>query len=277
MPPLAPRHAGPGPARRFLAAWFLHPEAGSLKALPWPVRTANFLAAVALLGAGLWYSLAYMDYAWNWPAVARRWHWFTEGWVTTLAMSAVALVGATTIGLAFALAGRARFLPLRYLSKIYVEVVRGTPLLVQIFIAYYGVANALHIRNAYLVGGVTLSIFGGAYISEVIRAGIESVGKSQREGAKALGLRLVQTYRYIIFPQALRQILPPLTVQFAGLIKDSSLLSVIAINEFTFQAKMVSDNTYSPLEAYLPLAVGVFVAHAADLVFLPLAGIAASV
>ena len=241
---------------RTLATWFFQPPEGSLKTLAWPVRVANFLAAFALLAAALWYSLAHIDYAWNWPAVLRRWRWFTDGWLTTLAMSAVALVGSTIIGMLFAFAGRARFLPLRYLSKIYVEAVRGTPLLVQIFIAYYGVANALHVRNAYIVGGVTLSIFGGAYISEVIRAGIEGVGKSQVEGARALGLKRGQIYRYIIFPQALRLILPPLAVQFAGLIKDSSLLSVVAINEFTFQAKMVSDNTYSPLEAYLPLAIG---------------------
>lgn len=241
---------------RTLATWFFHPPEGSLKTLAWPVRALNFLAALALLAAALWYSLAHIDYAWNWPAVARRWQWFTDGWIITLAMSVVALVGSTGVGMLFAFAGRARFLPLRYLSKIYVEVVRGTPLLVQIFIAYYGVANALHIRNAYLVGGVTLSVFGGAYISEVIRAGIESVGRSQRDGAKALGLSRAQTYRYIIFPQAVRFILPPLAVQFAGLIKDSSLLSVVAINEFTFQAKMMSDNTYSPLESYLPLAVG---------------------
>jgi len=245
-----------GAFRRLLATWFFRPPAGSLKTVPPAVRAVNFLAALTLILVALWFSLARMDYHWNWPLVFRRWKFFTDGWLMTLAMSSVALVGSTLVGMCFAFAGRARFLPLRFVSKIYVELVRGTPLLVQIFIAYYGVANALRIGNGYLVGGVTLSIFGGAYISEIIRAGIESIGRSQLDSARAIGLTPAQTYRYVIFPQAIRQILPPLAVQFVALIKDSSLLSVVAINEFTFQAKMVSDNTYSPLEAYLPLAAG---------------------
>lgn len=228
----------------------------SLRSLPKSARIANFIAALALLGFVLWLSLSGIGYHWNWKGFWKYHGLFIQGWLTTLWISTAALIGSTIIGLIFALASRAHFLPLRYISRIYVEITRGTPLLVQILIAYYGLANSIGIDNRYIVGGLTLSIFGGAYISEVIRAGIESVGKSQLESAQAIGLTMTQTYRYVIFPQAIRQILPPLTVQFAGLIKDSSLLAWIAVSELTFNAQLINNNTYSPLEAYLPLAAG---------------------
>jgi polar amino acid transport system permease protein len=147
-------------------------------------------------------------------------------------------------------------LPLRYLARIYVELVRGTPLLVQILIFFYVVADAMGVNNRYVVGILTLALFSGAYISEIIRAGIESVGKSQLESARAIGLTRGQTYRYVIFPQALRQTLPPLAGQFVSLVKDSSLLSIISIREFTWNAENVNAMTYSTLESYLPLALG---------------------
>ena len=145
---------------------------------------------------------------------------------------------------------------MRYLGKIYVEIVRGTPLLVQILIFFYVVAPAFDVSDRYLVGILTLAFFSGAYISEIIRAGIESVGRSQLESARAIGLTRAQTYRYVIFPQALRQTLPPLAGQFVSLVKDSSLLSIIGISEFTLNAEMVNARTYSTLESYLPLAAG---------------------
>ena len=110
--------------------------------------------------------------------------------------------------------------------------------------------------NRYVVGGLALSIFAGAYMSEIFRAGIESVGRTQLEAARAVGFTGWQTYRYVILPQALRQVLPPLAGQFASLIKDSSLLSIIAVNEFTLNAQQVSSRTFTSFESYLPLAVG---------------------
>ena len=133
------------------------------------------------------------------------------------------------------------------------------PLLVLILVLFYVVANALKIADRFLVGVVVLSLFAGAYIAEIIRAGIESVGASQRESARAIGLNSAQTYRYIVLPQALRQALPPLAGQFASLIKDSSLLSIIGVAEFTYTAQQVNSATYSTLESYLPLAVGYLV------------------
>ena len=133
------------------------------------------------------------------------------------------------------------------------------PLLVLILVLFYLVANALNITDRFLVGIVVLSLFAGAYIAEIMRAGIESVGASQRESARAIGLTTAQTYRYVIFPQALRQVLPPLAGQFASLVKDSSLLSIIGLAEFTYSAQQVNSATYSTLESYLPLALGYLV------------------
>jgi len=222
----------------------------------WPVRALNFLVAFLFISLLFYFSFQQLHYQWAWASVYKYRQKFIQGWLTTVWLSLAALGLSAAIGLFFALAQRSRFLPLRYFSKIYVEVVRGTPLLVQILIFFYVVADAFHITNRYRVGVLTLSFFSGAYISEIIRAAIESVGQSQLESAKAIGLTQAQTYRHVIFPQALRQSLPPLAGQFVSLIKDSSLLMVIGISEFTQNAREVNSNTYSTLECYLPLAIG---------------------
>lgn len=224
--------------------------------LAWWIRAFNFVLALLLLTFVLYFSFTRLRYHWGWESV---WHYrrlFLQGWWTTVWISAASLGLSTFIGLCFALARRTRILPLRYLSKIYIELVRGTPLLVQILIFFYVVAAAMWVENRYLVGILVLSFFEGAYIAEIIRAGIEAVGKSQIESARAVGFTRVQTYRYVIFPQALRQILPPMAGQLVSLIKDSSLLSIISINELTLNAQQVNAFTYSTMESYLPLAVG---------------------
>jgi polar amino acid transport system permease protein len=220
------------------------------------VRAAN--GALALLAVSLifCFSFQHLAYHLRWSAIYPYRQLFLQGWLTTIGLSAAALVCSTLAGLCSALAQGSRFLPLRYLGKIYVELVRGTPLLVQILILFYVVADAFGVKDRYLVGVLTLSFFSGAYISEIIRAGIESIGRSQWESARAIGLTRGQTYRHVVFPQALRQTLPPLAGQFVSLVKDSSLLSIIAIQELTKSAEMVNSRTFSTLECYLPLAVG---------------------
>ena len=220
------------------------------------MQCLNFTVAFVLVALLFSFSFTQLNYQWGWASVYNYRQKFINGWFVTIFISLTSLGLSTLIGLCFALARRARFLPLRYFSRIYVELVRGTPLLVQILIFFYVVADAFGVQDRYLVGILVLSFFSGAYISEIIRAGIESVGQSQLESARAIGLTRSQTYRYVIFPQALRQTLPPLAGQFASLIKDSSLLSVIAINEFTLNAREVNSQTYSTLESYIPLAVG---------------------
>ncbi|HZQ48536.1 MAG TPA: amino acid ABC transporter permease [Verrucomicrobiae bacterium] len=219
-------------------------------------KALNFAFAALVISLVFFFSFHRLAYRLRWDSIYQYRQMFLQGWLTTIFISLAALALSTLIGLFFALAGRSHFLPLRYFSKIYVEVVRGTPLLVQILIFFYVVADAFGVGNRYLVGVLTLSFFSGAYISEIIRAGIESVGKSQLESARAIGLTRSQTYRHVIFPQALRQTLPPLAGQFVSLIKDSSLLSIISISEFTWNAEAINARTFSTLESYIPLAVG---------------------
>ena len=225
-----------------------------------PVERAARVVAwcvVALLTAALFtFAFNQLHYGWNWSAIWAYRQKFVQGWLMTVAISAAALLVSVLIGVVTALARRTRFLPLRYAAVLYVEVIRGTPLLVQILILFYVVANAVGIENRYVVGVLALSLFAGAYLAEMVRAGIESIRDSQLESARAIGLTRGQTYRYVIFPQVVRQLIPPLTGQFASIIKDSSLLSIIALNEFTLNAQEVNAFTYSTLESYLPLAAG---------------------
>jgi polar amino acid transport system permease protein len=225
---------------------------------PWR-KAASLLLALAFIAGVFTFAFSTVGYKWNWPEVWAYRALFIRGWLVTLLLSAISLVASCLIGFILALLRRTPLLPVRYLARIYVETIRGTPLLVQLLIFFYVVAHSFNIENRYVVGVLTLSVFSGAYISEVIRAGIEGVGKSQLDSARAIGLTTAQTYRHVIFPQAIRYILPPLAGQFASLIKDSSLLSIIGINEFALNAQNVSSYTYSSFESYLPLALGYLV------------------
>ena len=222
-------------------------------------QALSFAFALMLIGAVVFGALMALNYHWNWKPVWNYHQLFADGWLATLGISAIALPLSCVLGLAFAFARRSRFLPLRYVSRIYVELTRGAPLLVQIYLYFYVFATALGGADRYVVGPLILACFTGAYISEIIRAGIESVGRSQLESARAIGLTTRQTYRYVIFPQAIRQALPALAGQFVSLVKDSSLLSVIAIFELTKAAGDVNSFTFAPFESYLPLAVGYLV------------------
>lgn len=197
-----------------------------------------------------------VSYQFNWDSVLVYKQKFIDGFSITLLVSFFALILSFLIGLFFAYGQNSKFIQLRFISRMYIELIRGTPLLVQILIFFYVFANALGLDNRYIVGTVILSLFAGAYISEIIRASIKSVENEQYESALALGLSDWQMYRYIIFPQALKRMLPPLAGQFASIIKDSSLLSIISVSEFTMNAQEVNAYTYSTLESYIPLAFG---------------------
>lgn len=219
-------------------------------------RILSFVAALLLLSGVCFGAFYLLDYHWAWKPVAKYWRLFLSGWLATLGIAAIALPLSTAIGFVLALARRAPLAPIRDAARIWIELTRGTPLLVQIWFYFYVFGQALALENRYIVGPLILAAFSGAYISEIIRAGIESVGASQLESARAIGLTRVQTYRHVIFPQALRQVLPPLAGQFASLIKDSSLLSVLGLSEFTLAAQEVNSFTYAAFESYLPVALG---------------------
>ena len=197
-----------------------------------------------------------MSYNFNWSQVYEYKQKFINGFIMTFIISFFALILSFLIGLFFAYAQNSKLIMLRFFARFYIELIRGTPLLVQILIFFYVFANNLGFENRYIVGTFILAIFSGAYVCEIIRAAIESIEKEQFETSLSLGMTNYQMYRYIIFPQAFKRMLPSLTGQFASIIKDSSLLSIIAISEFTMNAQEVDSITYSTLESYIPLAIG---------------------
>ncbi|HNX00666.1 MAG TPA: amino acid ABC transporter permease [Candidatus Cloacimonadota bacterium] len=205
------------------------------------------------------FAFSQLQYHFNWSAIYKYKAKFIHGWLMTIIISLFSLVLSLFIGFFFAVGQQSRFLPYRMISKVYIEIIRGTPLLVQILIFFYVIGSAFHLNNRYVAGILILSFFAGAYVSEIIRAGIESIGKTQLETAKSLGFTKRDTYRYIIIPQVLKRIMPPLAGQFVSLVKDSSLLSIISVSEFTLNAQEVNSYTYSTLESYIPLAIGYFI------------------
>lgn len=180
---------------------------------------------------------------------------FLKGWMITILLSLASLLLSLFFGIITVILRKSKLFIGMFLSKFYVEVIRGTPFLVQILFFFYVVANALGLENRYVAGVIMLSLFHGAYLAEMMRSGIDSISRTQLESARAIGLSTFQSYRYIIFPQAFRQLIPLLAGQFASIIKDSSLLSIIGINEVTNTAQQINSATYSTLESFLPLGI----------------------
>ena len=172
---------------------------------------------------------------------------------TTLWISGVASVLALVIGLLTGLCRISKNLTLRGLATIYVEFIRGTPLLVQIFIAYFFIGTVFNL-NRNVAGVGALSIFAGAYVAEIVRAGIQSIPRGQMEAARSLGMSVFQAMFHIILPQALKRTLPPLAGQFISLIKDSSLVSVIAITDLTKSGREIITSTFATFEVWLTVA-----------------------
>jgi polar amino acid transport system permease protein len=216
----------------------------------------NFSLLFILISLSIYFMFSNITYNFNWAQVYEYKQKFINGFIMTVVISFFALILSFIIGLFFAYAQNSKLIILRFFSRFYIEIIRGTPLLVQILIFFYVFANNLGFENRYIVGTVILAIFSGAYVCEIIRAAIESIEKEQFETSFSLGMSNYQMYRYIIFPQAFKRMLPSLTGQFASIIKDSSLLSIIAISEFTMNAQEVDSITYSTLESYIPLAFG---------------------
>lgn len=143
---------------------------------------------------------------------------------------------------------------LRGLAVLYIELIRGTPLLVQIFIFYFFIGTVLNLDR--IVAGVgALALFVGAYIAEIIRAGIQSIAKGQTEAARSLGMSATETMIHIVLPQAFKRVLPPLAGQFISLIKDSSLVSVIAITDLTKSGREIITSSFATFEIWFTVAL----------------------
>ena len=187
---------------------------------------------------------------------------FMRGLQATLLYSVMSVGLAIVIGLAAALARLSDIAPLRWLARGYVDVVRGTPALVQIFFIYFG-APAIGIRlGAPTSAVIALGLNSGGYLAEIFRAGILGVDPGQVEAGRSLGMSRTQTLWRIVLPQAARLVVPSTAGEFTNLVKGTSLLSTISITELTRVAQQVVSVTFRPIEAYLAIAVAYFLINA---------------
>ncbi|BCU77186.1 amino acid ABC transporter permease [Luteolibacter sp. LG18] len=224
------------------------------------IAGAAVLAALAVVGVVLFGSLK----GWDWSKTWQYRELLFRGWLSTILLSLGALVGSTLVGVLLLLGQRSGLVALKWPCRLFLEFVRETPLLVQLLVGYFVIFAPLMSRtlddwgwnDKLVIGILLLSLFEGAYLGEILRGGVDSIPRAQWDSARAVGFTSGQVYRHVIFPQALRRVLPAVAGQFVSLIKDSSLLSVIGVQEFAYQAKVYTAKTYGGLEAYVPLAVG---------------------
>lgn len=202
----------------------------------------------------------------------KYWPYYLEGMKNTVLLALATVLLGGLIGLLLVLGRISGKRPLRFLTGAYVEFVRGTPLLVQLFIIYYGLP-ALGVTfydnktlsavigiglSEFIPGVIALGLNSGAYVCEIFRSGIQSIDKGQTEAARSLGLSHRQTLQYIIFPQAFRTALPTLGNEFVAIIKESSIVSVIGIADLMYKANIVRGNTFLPFEPLLVAALCYF-------------------
>ena len=176
--------------------------------------------------------------------------YLTEGAALTVGISLLAMLGALVVGLAFALASQLRWRIVRGAVTAYVEIFRNTPLLIQIFLIYFGLPLVLLRLPAFTSGLLALTLYGAAYNCEVFRAGLEAVSRGQHEAARSTGLTPWQEARYVIVPQALRISFPALGNNLVSLVKNSSLVSAIGMVELMFVANDISFNNFRSFEVY---------------------------
>jgi len=184
-----------------------------------------------------------------------------EGLKMTIAVTVLSLLLAFMLGLCSCFFGMSKKAPLRWISKIYVGLIRGTPLLVQVFYVYFAIPQLLQFigfdvrLTVFMAGLITLTLNAGAYMSEIFRGAINAVSTGQMEAARSLGLSNGQAMRKVILPQALRICLPSLVNQFIITLKDSSLISVIGFADIMYQAKIYVGRTMESFATYTWVAL----------------------
>lgn len=179
-----------------------------------------------------------------------------QGAFVTLKITLLSVSCGVLIGLFVGIAELSHYKLLKYPAKVYVDIIRGTPLLVQIFIIYFALPAILGMRiEPYIAAVVACSINSGAYVAEIFRAGIQSIDKGQFEAGRSLGLTWSQTMRKIVIPQAFRRTIPQLGNEFIAMLKDSSLVSVIGYEELTRKGQLVIAATYRSFEIWTAVAI----------------------
>jgi polar amino acid transport system permease protein len=199
-------------------------------------------------------------YRFRWDIIPANLDFLLSGVGMTLLISALTLVIATVAGMLLAAISASRFWPARLVATFYGEVIRNTPILVQLLWVYYVLPIVLDIRlDAFTACVIGLSIYSSAFIAEVFRAGIQAVPMGHREAAQVLGLSPAQSFVRIVMPQAIRTVLPPLAANFVQLIKYSSLAAVISVGEVTRRGMELSSSTFRPLEIFSFIALVYFI------------------
>ncbi len=229
---------------------------------PWRDISQYILLVIVIV----WFmsiSTARLGYNWQWYRIPRYLLSFKDGRIVTglliegllftFRISGVSLVLAFAIGLGTALVRLSGPLMGRLLARVYLEVIRNTPLVVQIYLVYF-VIGPIFGLGRFGSAVLALALFEGSYMSEVFRAGIVSLHKGQWEAAHSLGLSSFDTYRDVILPQALRRILPPLTSQVISLIKDSALVSLVSLSDLAMQARVIAADTFLTFEVWFTTA-----------------------
>ena len=221
-----------------------------------PAKAAvSLVIAAALIVVFFWLSLSRIDYRPDFSFLPEFKIRIWDGFWLTVAVSLASMVVSLLLGSLAAGGEMSRWLPLRYLSRAYVVFIRGTPLIMQIYLFFYLVGTAWGVENRFWAGVIILSVFQGAYISEILRGSFNSIEASQLESARAVGFSPVQTLRFVIIPQMTARTLPALAGQFASVIKDSSLLSMISVTELTQTMREISAVNLNLVECYLFLGV----------------------
>lgn len=174
----------------------------------------------------------------------------------TIKITAMSVALGVLIGLFVGIARISTLKPIRFLAAVYVDFIRGTPLLVQIFLVYFALPALTGQRiDPYVAAIGACSVNSGAYVAEIFRAGIQSINAGQMEAARSLGMTWGQAMRYIIVPQAFKRVIPPLGNEFIALLKDSSLVSVIGFEELTRRGQLIIAKTYGSLEIWMSVAL----------------------
>ncbi len=187
----------------------------------------------------------------DWSVITQNVHLFAWGLVVTLEYTVITCVLGLIVGLLIALVQLSPLKTLRIIGMLFVEFFRNVPLLVWLLWSYYALPIFAGINISKQAAGIlALSLYGGAYYAEILRAGIQSLDHGQADAAKALGMRSWQAMHRIILPQALRQMIPPLAGQTIIQMKNTTLLSVLTVPDLLYQASYVSSFTYRPMEVY---------------------------
>lgn len=195
----------------------------------------------------------------RWELMGQSLRPLLKGTVITLELTAGAVAIGIVIGLFMSLMRLSNSRILRGLAIAYIDFFRGTPLLVQILMAYFAVPQifGFQIPNnyAFIAGIGAMGLNSGAYIAEIFRAGIQSIDRGQTEAARSLGMSQSQAMRHIILPQAFKRVIPPLGNEFIALLKDSSLVSIIALQDLMYTGKLIVSRTYQPFVIYFEVAL----------------------